>query len=492
MFLPDLFANSLKGRAAEPALDTDIEGRLETLTFGALDERSSRLAAELQARGVAGGDRIVFFLPNSVAFIDTFLATLKLGAIVVPVNVLYRERELTHILGDAEPRAVVTTSELAAHIPTQITRWTASQLEAAQQTRAPIETLVRRDPGWPAAIVYTSGTTGRAKGAVLSHANFAVNARNLVSSWQLSANDRYLAALPLFHVHGLGNGVCSWLTSGCRMRLLERFDAARAIDWFTGWQPTLFFGVPTMYFRMLEWPPNACADIGRTMRLFVSGSAPLPARVLEEFRRLFGHTILERYGMSETLMNIGNPYDGERRAGSVGVPFPDVDARIVDSDGRLVAAGEVGQLQIRGPNVFSEYWRNPAATAAAFVDGWFRTGDLAERSTDGYYTLRGRSGDLIISGGFNIYPREIEDVLLECPGVREAAVVGIADAARGEVPVAYVVGDETIDDEELAGICERQLASFKRPRAFIRVAALPRNALGKVQRHLLPPPTPRA
>ncbi len=488
VFLPDLFAQSLKGRAQQPALDTEIDGQLRTLTFGALDERSSRLAAELAARSVAAGDRVVVFMPNGVAFIDTFLATLKLGAIVVPVNMLYRERELSHILGDAEPRAVVTTDELIAHIPPQVTRWAASELSAAATTRAPIDAFVRRTDDWPAGIVYTSGTTGRAKGAVLSHANFAVNTRNVVSSWQVSANDRYLAALPLFHVHGLGNGVCSWLLSGCRMRLVERFDSARGVDWFSEWKPTLFFGVPTMYFRMLQWPPNVCAEIGRGMRLFVSGSAPLPARVLEEFRARFGHTILERYGMSETLMNLGNSYEGERRPGSVGFPLPGVEARIVDAEGRLVADGEVGQLQIRGPNVFSEYWRNPDATRAAFVDGWFRTGDLAERSSDGYYTLRGRSGDLIISGGFNIYPREIEEVLLECPGVREAAVVGVTDAARGEVPVAYVVGEGTIDDEQLAAVCERQLASFKRPRAFIRVDALPRNALGKVQRHLLPTP----
>jgi len=488
MFLPDLFAQSLKGRAQEPALDTEIDGRRRTLTFGDLDERSNRLAGELEARGVAAGDRVVLFMPNGVAFIDAFLATLKLGAIVVPVNVLYRERELTHILGDAEPRAVVTTDDLAAYIPPQVARWTARELSAAAETRAPLETIVSRGADWPAGIVYTSGTTGRAKGAVLSHANFAVNAQNLVASWRVSANDRYLCTLPLFHVHGLGNGVTGWLLSGCRMRLVERFDSARAITWFSEWRPTLFFGVPTMFFRMLEWPPNVCAEIGREMRLFVSGSAPLPARVLEEFRARFGHTILERYGMSETLMNLGNPYEGERRPGSVGFPLPGVEARIVGADGAHVADGEVGQLQVRGPNVFREYWRNPEATRAAFVDGWFRTGDLAERSPDGYYTLRGRSGDLIISGGFNIYPREIEEVLLECPGVREAAVVGVADAARGEVPVAYVVGEGTIDDAELAAICERQLASFKRPRAFIRVQALPRNALGKVQRHLLPAP----
>jgi malonyl-CoA/methylmalonyl-CoA synthetase len=243
-----------------------------------------------------------------------------------------------------------------------------------------------------------------------------------------------------------------------------------------------------MYFRMLDWPPDECARIGRTMRLFVSGSAPLPARVLEDFRARFAHTILERYGMSETLMNIGNPYDGERRPGSVGLPFPNVSVRIVDASGVEVSVGEVGELQVRGPNVFAEYWRNPEATAAAFVDGWFRTGDLAERSDDGYYTLRGRSGDLIISGGFNIYPREIEEVLLEAPGVREAAVIGMPDEARGEVPIAYVVCDEPFDGAALLALCERQLASFKRPRACVRVETLPRNALGKVQRHLLVAP----
>lgn len=488
MFLPDLFAPSLRARAADPALDVDGGAGLETLTFGALDERSSRLALQLQARGVEPGDRVALFLPNGIAFIDAFLACLKLGAIVVPVNILYRERELSHILADAAPRAVVTTSELVAHVPPHVPRWIADELgEAALRHEVTLD-VVRRSVDWPAAIVYTSGTTGRAKGAVLSHANFAVNAGNLVASWEISPNDRYLCALPLFHVHGLGNGVCGWLASGCRMRLVERFDAKRAAQWFSEWHPTLFFGVPTMYFRMLDWPPDECAQIGRRMRLFVSGSAPLPARVLHDFRERFGHTILERYGMSETLMNIGNPYAGERRAGSVGLPVPGVLARIVGADGVALRDGHVGELQIRGPNVFSSYWRNAEATAAAFVDGWFRTGDLAERSADGYYTLRGRSGDLIISGGFNIYPREIEEVLLECPGVREAAVIGVSDAARGEVPVAYVVGDEACDEESLRAMCQRQLASFKQPRTFIRVETLPRNALGKVQRHLLPLP----
>lgn len=488
MFLPDLFALSLRGRAKEPALDVEIDGRLTTLTFGDLDARSNRLAAELRSRGVEPGDRVALFLPNGVPFIDAFLACIKLGAIVVPVNVLYRERELTHILADAEPRAVLSTSELGAYLPAQGNRWIADEIESAAASRDAAFEVVRRAPDWPVAIVYTSGTTGRAKGAVLSHGNFAINALNLVDCWGVAKNDRYLAALPLFHVHGLANGVCSWVLSGCRMRLVERFDAKRALEWFSEWRPTLFFGVPTMYLRMLEWPPDECARIGRLMRLFVSGSAPLAARVLEDFRARFGHTILERYGMSETLMNIGNPYAGERRAGSVGVPFPGVSARIVDADGVEVSAGEVGELQVRGPNVFAGYWRDPDATAAAFADRWFRTGDVAERSADGYYTLRGRSGDLIISGGFNIYPREIEEVLLEMPGVQEAAVIGVADAVRGEVPIAYVVCSDTFDEQQLTAWCERQLASFKRPRAFIRVEGLQRNALGKVQRQLLPRP----
>jgi malonyl-CoA/methylmalonyl-CoA synthetase len=321
---------------------------------------------------------------------------------------------------------------------------------------------------------------------VLSHNNFAANAVNLVTCWRITSDDRYLAVLPLFHVHGLGNGVTSWLVSGCRMRLVERFEAHRAASLFEEFRPTLFFGVPTIYVRLLELPAAAARGIGERARLFVSGSAPLPAHVHEAFRERFGHTILERYGMSETLMLISNPYEGDRRAGTVGLPLPGVSVRLGSSDGS-VPAEETAPVLVRGPNVFSGYWRNPDATAAAFEDGWFRTGDLAERSADGYYTLRGRASDLIISGGFNIYPREIEELLLEQAGVREAAVVGVPDERRGEVPVAYVVTDAAADVDALRARCAASLASFKAPRAFVRVDALPRNALGKVQKHLLPP-----
>jgi malonyl-CoA/methylmalonyl-CoA synthetase len=327
--------------------------------------------------------------------------------------------------------------------------------------------------------VYTSGTTGVSKGAILTHNNFAANAVNLLACWQITSADRFLLALPLFHVHALGNGLHCWLMSGCRMRLLERFEHQKATEEFLDFRPSLFFGVPTIYVRLLETDPAAAPQIGSRMRLFVSGSAPLPPHVLEDFRALFGHTILERYGMTETLMNISNPYVGERRPGTVGFPLPGVSARIADD----------GELFLRGPNVFSGYWRREDATRAAFVDGWFKTGDLATESPDGYFTLCGRRSDLIISGRFNIYPREIEEFLLEQPEVAEAAVAAVADRVRGEVPVAYIVprGD-AFDAADLDRRCRDKLASFKIPRAFLRVESLPRNALGKVQKHLLPKP----
>jgi malonyl-CoA/methylmalonyl-CoA synthetase len=305
----------------------------------------------------------------------------------------------------------------------------------------------------------------------------------------VSEADRYLAALPLFHVHGLGNGLHAWLISGCRMRLVERFDHRAAVELFAEFGPTLFFGVPTIYVRLSDpsvIPDDAALVIGRRARLFVSGSAPLPPNELESFRARFGHTILERYGKSEALMIMTNPYEGERRAGTVGMPFPGVSVRLMSEDGTPAKPGDVGEIQVRSPSLFRGYWRRAEATNDAFDYGWFRTGDLATRSDDGYYTLRGRKGDVIISGGFNIYPREIEEVLLEHPAVQEAVVVGVEDEVRGEVPVAYVVANESVDVDELSALCRQQLASFKLPRSFVRVDALPRTALGKVQKHLLP------
>jgi malonyl-CoA/methylmalonyl-CoA synthetase len=496
MALFDTFTVSFGERASVPALDLgEAGGPVVTLSFREIQERAVRMAHLLARRGLRPGDRLAIQLGNGALFVDLLLACLKLGVVLVPMSILYRRREVAHVVGDGEPRAVVTTRERADLVPSPTPVWEAEELAAEAASSG--EKGARASDPWagptegtvdshaPALLVYTSGTTGRAKGAVLTHANLAANARNLVRAWRIGPADRYLAVLPLFHVHGLANGLCTWLASGCRMRLVERFEHERAEALFDEFRPTLFFGVPTIYVRLLELPLESARRIGSTVRLFVSGSAPLPARVFEAFHERYGHAILERYGMTETLMTLGNPYDGERRAGTVGRPFPGVEVRIVDEGGRDVPDGEAGELLVRGPTLFAGYWRQPEATAAAFQEGWFRTGDLAERSEDGTFTLRGRKSDLVISGGFNVYPREIEDVLLEQPGVREAAVVGAPDERRGEVPVAYVVGDA--DPDALEAACRRELASFKVPRAFVRVESLPRNALGKVEKRRLGP-----
>jgi malonyl-CoA/methylmalonyl-CoA synthetase len=413
--------------------------------------------------------------------IDLYLACVKTGIIFVPMNILYRDRERSHILADAEPRAVISDESFPASAPI----WARAQLREAMGRSQSIRPDVRLDGDSPAGIIYTSGTTGTSKGAVLTHNNFAVNAINLLTCWQITSSDRFLLALPLFHVHGLGNGLHCWLMSGCRTRLLERFSAQAASQEFLQFRPTLFFGVPPMYSRMLEWDRDVAREAGSFIRLCVSGSAPLPPAVLDEFEELFGPLILERYGMSETLMSISNPYMGERRAGTVGLPLPGVSVSLLDSSGNPVCDGETGEIYLRGPNVFSGYWRREEATRAAFMDGFFRTGDLAIRSADGYYTLCGRKSDLIISGGFNIYPREIEEFLQEQPEIVEAAVVGMPDPVRGEVPVAYIVARDAFDPVAMQTRCRDALASFKVPRRFIVVDALPRNAMGKVQKCLL-------
>ena len=456
MNLGDLFDLTFKGCADRTAL----EFQSLSFTFRDLEARSNRWANELRKKRFEPGDRLAVYLPNCVQLIEAFLACVKTGVIFTPINALYRAREIGHILTDAEPRALLTARPL--------------------------------DGDAPAALVYTSGTTGRSKGAVLTHDNFAANATVLNTCWRMNSDDRMLLGLPLFHVHGLGNAVHTWLTTGYRVRLLERFRKETIFDEFLDFQPTVFFGVPTMYERLLAAPPDMARAIGSRMRLFVSGSAPLPAARLERFRELYGHTILERYGMSETLMNISNPYVGDRRPGSVGKPLPGISIRLVDPSAadatQEVGEGDTGELLIKGANVFSGYWRQPEATRDTFTpDGYFRSGDLAVRSSDGYYTLQGRKTELILCGGFNIYPREIEEFLCEQPAVAEAAVVGIADNVKGQVPIAYVASvGGALDEESLLDCCREHLASFKLPRKIIRVDALPRNALGKVQRHLLP------
>ncbi len=480
MNLLHAFAPSFDGHAD----NTGLEFGDQTFSFRQIDQRSNQIVYLLQSRGFTDGDRLAVYLENCPEFIFLFLASAKLGVIFVPVNILYKEREVSHILNDASPKAVIAQGEVPGHGST----WLLADLnrEADKFPKTAFQSATNGDS--TAAIVYTSGTTGASKGAMLTHNNFIANGINLVTAWQINEGERFLLALPLFHVHALGNGVMIWLMTGCRMRLLERFEHQKAPTEFVAFKPTLFFGVPTIYIRLLDQDVSLARQIGASLRLFVCGSAPLPAQVLDAFREKYGHTILERYGMTETLMNISNPYYGTRKAGTVGLPLPGISAKVMNDDGPA-AIGSIGEVYIKGPNVFSGYWNRADATQQAFKDGYFKTGDLGFIDTDGYFTLCGRKSDLIISGGFNIYPREIEEFLLEQPGIAEAAVVGVAHPVRGEVPVAYLVlSSASLDIAVLEATCRNHLASFKIPRAFVTVEKLPRTALGKVQKHLLPSP----
>ena len=476
MNLADLFDLTLKGRSRETALEYSSQ----EWTFGDLETNSNQLAHYLKTSGFQPGDRLAVYLTNCSEIVETYLATIKLGIIFTPINALYRESEIRHILSDAEPRAILTNTTLSSYLPSSrkvLLAETFVQLRQGQPSERPPcpstgDTI--------ALLVYTSGTTGRPKGAALTHNNLAANAVTLNTCWQLTASDRMLLALPLFHINGLANGLHTWLTAGFRMRLLKRFRKETVLDDFIQFGPTFFFGVPTMYTRLLDASPDVARKIGERMRLFVSGSAPLPASTLERFRQLYGHTILERYGMTETLGITANPYRGERRAGTVGKTLPGVSVRFSE--------GDQGEVLVKSSTVFGGYWRDAEATEAAFTtDGYFKTGDIATQSADGYYTLHSRRSDLIISGGFNIYPQEIENLLKAQPGVAEAVVVGEPDPIRGERPVAYLVPESgaELDDEALRTLCRKGLASYKTPRDFRFVKDVPRNALGKIQRHRL-------
>ena len=341
----------------------------------------------------------------------------------------------------------------------------------------------------PAVIGYTSGTTGRAKGALLIHRNLTANVAAVTAAWHWTDRDCLLLTLPLFHAHGLMVGLHGTLFSGASVVLRQKFDAADVCSILhKDAGITLFFGVPTMYARLLTEAERQGVP-AHLPRLFVSGSAPLSPQLFNDFARVFGQSILERYGMTETIMNLTNPYEGERRAGTVGGPFPGQQARVVDVRTRLpLAAGEIGEIEVRGPHVFVGYWQRPDATAEAFsCDGWFKTGDLGWCSSDGYYTITGRARELIISGGYNIYPREVEDVLETHPAIAEVAVLGLPDSEMGEQVVAVVVPRQghAPTAHELIVFCREQLASYKKPRRVVFVDTLPRNALGKIQKHLL-------
>ncbi|MGE0590567.1 MAG: class I adenylate-forming enzyme family protein [Cyclobacteriaceae bacterium] len=476
MNINDLFKLSLIDRADKLAL---MFGK-SSFTFGELDVRSGQIVQILHNQGFSKGDRLGIYLENCVEFIDFYLACLKLGVIVVPINILYRDREISHIINDAEPKAILSKEKLNG-----VETILVDQLPAFL-SNSDIPALPNIEGDDPAAIIYTSGTTGTSKGAVLSHHNFMANTMNLNTCWKITENDRLLLGLPLFHVHGLANGMHCAFAAGATTKLLPKFEHQKLPAEFESFNPTLFYGVPTVYVRMLDQSETTARKMGQGVRLFVSGSAPLPPQVMTDFKEKYGHTILERYGMTETLMNISNPYVGERRPGTVGFPLPGLSTKIVKPDGSVALTDEEGELYLKGPNVFSKYWNREDATAAAFdKEGYFKTGDMATISEDGYYTLRGRKSDLIISGGFNIYPREIEEFLLEQDEISEAAVVGVPDKVRGELPVAFVVTNGQLDLAVLEEKCRKALASFKVPKKFVIKDSLPRTALGKVQKHVL-------
>ncbi len=487
----------------------------ETISYAALAEQVERFARAAQVRGLRAGDRVALFLENCPEFAVAYLGAQLAGGIVVLVNTQYRQVELSHILSDAGVRFCVTSLEGAA----ELTRLELSALEqvvvigGVARERSPasgpellnygqfMEHGAADDAGFilpdaeaPAVIAYTSGTTGRAKGAMLLQRNLVANIAALTQAWRWEPDDRLLLTLPLFHAHGLMVGLHGTLYTGASVLLRRKFDAAEVLRTLRE-DPaiSLFFGVPTMYGRLLAEAerPDGGGIPEHLPRLFVSGSAPLSAQVFGEFERVFGRRILERYGMTETIMNMTNPHDGERRPGTVGGPFPGQEARVVDvSSRKLVPPGAIGEIEVRGPHVFAGYWNRPEATTEAFsADGWFKTGDLGWVSDDGYFTITGRARELIISGGYNIYPREIEDVLATHPGVAEVAVLGVPDADFGEQVVAVIVPREgdAPSAEEIVAFCRERVAAYKKPRRVLFVEALPRNALGKVQKHHLVP-----
>jgi malonyl-CoA/methylmalonyl-CoA synthetase len=449
----------------------DADGAV-LLTYGDAARQSAQVAHALRARGLRPGDRVAMQVEKRVDALLVYLACIRSGVALLPMNTGYTAAEVAHLVADAEPGLVLRDADL-------------DELVAAASGFA---TEFENHPSRPddlAAILYTSGTTGRPKGAMLSHRNLASNTVTLAHLWGFTGDDVLLHALPIFHTHGLFVATNCCLVAGASMVFLERFEpdpVLAALD-----RCTVMMGVPTFYTRLLGDPrfgSSSCTG----MRLFISGSAPLLASTHIEFEARTGHRILERYGMTETTMLTSNPLDGDRRAGTVGLPLPGIEVRVVGDDGRPLATGEVGGVEVRGPNVFAGYWRRPDLAATEFTaDGFFRTGDVGRIDDDGYLHLVGRSKDLVITGGLNVYPVEVEAVLDELPGVLESAVIGVPDADFGEAVVAVVVPKPgvSLDPVALRSAAREHLAGFKVPKQVHVVEALPRNAMGKVEKATL-------
>ncbi len=479
------------GRDDAPFLKNHQTG--QTVTYGAFFANAECMAKVLADHGVAPGDRVAVQAPKTQAMLELYVGCVLAGAVFLPLNTAYTGAEIEYFLGDAEPALLVCDpAKEAALAPLARSAGVGAVLTVDAREKGTLtEARDRQTPGFEAvarggddlaAILYTSGTTGRSKGAMLSHRALASNAQTLKEYWQFTSDDVLIHALPIFHTHGLFVATNVTLMAGSSCIFMAAFDAERIRDYMRG--ATVLMGVPTFYVRLLE--TEGLAEATRGMRLFVSGSAPLLAETHDRWRAVTGHAILERYGMTETNMNSSNTYDGERRAGTVGFALPGVEIIVTDPDtGAELPLGEVGVLEVRGPNVFSGYWRMPEKTAEELRgNGFFITGDLARIDDDGYITIVGRAKDLIITGGYNVYPKEIELLIDDVSGVAESAVIGVPHPDFGEAVVAVVVpepGSAVTEDAIMSAIAPA-LARFKQPKKLIFRDELPRNTMGKVQK----------
>ena len=465
-------------------------------SYGDLFDLAGRLAHVLVNQGVKPGDRVAVQVEKSVPALVLYFATLRAGAVYLPLNTAYTLAELDYFIGDSEPSLIICdpavaqgVGELAGKVGAKVItldpQGQGALMEAAATENASFETIARNGDDL-AAILYTSGTTGRSKGAMLTHDNLHSNATTLIDYWRFTQDDVLIHALPIYHTHGLFVATNVIMFSGASMIFLPKFDPDKIMSLMS--RATCLMGVPTFYVRLLQHP-NLNKDAVKNMRLFVSGSAPLLADTHREWSAKTGHAILERYGMTETNMNTSNPYDGDRVPGAVGYPLPGVSVRIADPEtGAILAAEEIGMIEVKGPNVFKGYWRMPEKTAAEFKpDGFFITGDLGKIDGKGYVHIVGRGKDLIITGGFNVYPKEIESEIDAMPGVFESAVIGVPHPDFGEGVTAVVVRTkpDAIDEPAIIAALQDRLAKFKQPKKVIFMDDLPRNTMGKVQKNVL-------
>jgi malonyl-CoA/methylmalonyl-CoA synthetase len=488
-----LFESRFPADRARPFIE--IPG-VRTWSYGDLETEGGRIANRLRSLGVSPRDRVAVQVEKSPEALFLYLACLRIGAIYLPLNTAYKVGEIGYFLGDAVPRVFVCDPAHAAeaqglarkggvgHVETLGADGKGSLTEGAAGESADCETAQAATDDI-AAILYTSGTTGLSKGAMLSHGNLASNALVLHKSWGFEPSDVLLHALPIYHTHGLFVATNTMLLNGSAMIFLAKFDPRQVMELLP--RATVFMGVPTLYVRLLEQAEFGAVTC-RSMRLFVAGSAPLLPQTFEEFKVRTGHTVLERYGMTEAGMITSNPLGGERVPGKVGPPLPGVEARVADAEGKVLGTGEVGILEIKGPNLFKGYWRMPEKTAEEFrPDGFFITGDMAVIDEAGYVAIVGRSKDLVISGGFNVYPKEVELAIDALPGVLESAIIGLPHKDFGEGVTAVVKAEAgaTLDEAAIIAAIKDQLAAFKVPKRVFFVDELPRNAMGKVQKNAL-------